>query len=530
MAACTPSEKDLSVQPVQGLPQGSEGFPWWNDTVFYEIFVRSFYDSNGDGIGDLPGLIQKLDYLNDGNLETTNDLGVTGIWLMPIHPASSYHGYDVTDYFAVAPEYGSLEDFERLLEEAHQRGIRVIIDLVLNHTSSQHPWFVESQNPSSDYRDWYIWADTEPLGSGWYATDSGFYYGIFGEGMPDLNYRNEEVTRQMREVVRFWLEEVGVDGFRLDAAKHLLEEGIIQSHAQGTHDWLKSLRTFYKGLNPQALTIGEILDASPAVNKYVLGDELDLAFSFDLAQAMVTSARVGRAESVARILKREAGLFSPGQYGTFLTNHDQDRAMLLFANEIGRAKVAASLLLTSPGVPFMYYGEEIGMIGKKPDEQIRTPMQWTEAENAGFTTGEPWISIYSDYTEGKNVALQSEDAESLLSHYRRLIRTRHQHVALRVGEFFSVESNDEAVIAFLRASESEKLLVVINLGNEPVREYALSMEEGPLSDSAVPVAVFGESGSIYKLRASAQGGFDAYRPVVELKPHSTLILQIQASK
>lgn len=528
--SCTSAGEDLSVQPIQGLPQGSDGYPWWNDTVFYEVFVRSFYDSNGDGIGDLAGLISKLDYLNDGNPQTTQDLGITAIWLMPIHPAASYHGYDVTDYFAVNPDYGSLEDFKRLLVEAHRRGIRVIIDLVLNHTSNQHPWFVESQNPSSQYRDWYVWSDTEPSGSGWHQSGSGFYYGIFEEGMPDLNYRNDVVTRQMQEVVRFWLEEVGVDGFRLDAAKHLVEEGIIQSHAQETHTWFKSFRSFYKGLEPLAITVGEVWDASPAVSKYVSGEELDLAFSFDLAQAMVTSARLGNAEAAARILNRETGLFPQGQFATFLTNHDQDRVMLLFRNEIGKARVAASLLLTSPGVPFIYYGEEIGMIGKKPDEQIRTPMQWTDEENAGFTTGEPWISPYPDFGEGKNVASQSADDSSLLSYYRALIQVRNQHVALRVGEFILLESNEESVMAYLRISDKETLLVIINLGINPVRDFALSLQKGPLSGSYLPKIVFGENGRITELIASDQGGFEFYRPVSELKAQDTLILQLQLGK
>ena len=179
------------------LVTGTAGKPWWNDTTFYEIFVRSFYDSDGDGVGDLNGLIEKLDYLNDGDPATTSDLGVTGIWLMPVMASPSYHGYDITDYYQVNPEYGTSEDFKRLIAEAHKRGIRVIIDLVLNHTSSEHPWFSESQNPNSPKRAWYVWSAEEPQGKGWHpGKDGGYYYGYFGERMPDLNYKNPRSPRR----------------------------------------------------------------------------------------------------------------------------------------------------------------------------------------------------------------------------------------------------------------------------------------------------------------------------------------------
>src|SRR5574341_2077143 len=186
-----PTIPSTPVGSITGLPQGTDGYPWWNDTVFYEIFVRSFYDSDGDGIGDLNGLTAKLDYLKD--------LGVTGLWLMPIHPSPTYHGYAVTDYYTVNPQYGTLDDFKRLLVEAHKRGIRVLIDFVLNHTSDQHPWFVASRDPNSPYRDWYVWSKTNP-DSHWRVAYSGFYYGYFGDEMPDLNYRNPAVTTQMEDV------------------------------------------------------------------------------------------------------------------------------------------------------------------------------------------------------------------------------------------------------------------------------------------------------------------------------------------
>ncbi len=203
---------------------------WWNDAVFYEIFVRSFYDSNGDGIGDFKGLMDKLDYLNDGDPDTHDDLGITGIWLMPIMKSPSYHGYDIQDYNATEPDYGSMQDFENFLEAAHQRGIKVIIDMVMNHSSNQHPWFTQSANNTGGYRDWYVWSPANPGFLGpwgqtvWFPRGGNYYYGLFGSGLPDINYRDTALKNAMFDVVNFWLDK-GVDGFRLDAIKYLVEDG-----------------------------------------------------------------------------------------------------------------------------------------------------------------------------------------------------------------------------------------------------------------------------------------------------------------
>ena len=262
-----PPSPTLTSTPVQNPPPAPTS--WWNGAVFYEVFVRSFADSSSgplanDGIGDLQGLVEKLDYLNDGDPSTTDDLGVTGLWLMPVMSSPSYHGYDITDYYTVNQEYGTNDDFKRLVIEAHQRGIKVIIDLVLNHTSSEHPWFIEARdNPGSDRRNWYIWSQDKPNYLGpwgeevWHPSPSGYYYGIFWSGMPDLNLKNPQVTAEMENVARFWLEDAGVDGFRLDGARHLIEEGSIQENTPETHAWWKNFRTVYKGSNPQALAVGD---------------------------------------------------------------------------------------------------------------------------------------------------------------------------------------------------------------------------------------------------------------------------------
>lgn len=515
------------VSPVIGLPSGTNDYPWWNDSIFYEIFVRSFYDSNGDGIGDFNGLIDKLDYLNDGDPATTTDLGVSGLWLMPIHPSPSYHGYDVTDYYQVNPQYGTLDDFRRLLDEAHRRGIRIIIDLVLNHTSSEHPWFQASLDRTSPFRSWYVWSDSDPGQAGWHRASTGdYYYGYFWEGMPDLNYRTPEVTAKMNDIVRFWLQDVGVDGFRLDAAKYLIEDGTSIQNTAATHQWYKNFRPAYKQLNPQAMTIGEVWDIAPTAASYAQGDELDLAFDFDLAQAFILSARTGRAEQTVKAYQINQANFKPNQFGVFVTNHDQNRVMSQLGANVDRAKMAAWLYLTGPGVPFVYYGEEIGMLGRKPDEDIRLPMQWSAAAQAGFTTGTPWRAVDPGYTQ-RNVADESADPNSLLSLYRDLIRARNEHAALRVGDFSAVTTGSEAVFASLRVSADEAALVVINLGSTELSNYTLALKSSAVRPGDYHAVSLLSSEAAADLTIDAQGGFSDYRPLPSLPPYSGLILQLQ---
>lgn len=515
------------VKPIAGLPAGTDDLPWWNDTVFYQVFIRSFYDSDGDGVGDIRGLIDRLDYLNDGDPNTTTDLGVTGLWLLPIHPAASYHGYDVTDYYAVNPEYGTLDDFRELLDEAHRRGIRVIIDLVLNHTSDQHPWFVASQQSGSPYRNWYVWSATDPGRPNWHRDVAGdYYYGYFSERMPDLNYVEPAVTAEMQKIVSFWMRDIGVDGFRLDAAKYLIEEGAVIQNSDSTHAWYAAFRPFYKALNPKALTVGEVWDLSPIAAEYSQGDQLDLTFDFDLEETFIISLRTGRAADAANTLSRDHALFQPGQYATFLANHDLNRAMSQLAANENKARAGATLLLTAPGAPFIYYGEEIGMLGKKPDEDIRTPMQWSAEANGGFSLGTPWRTVNPDYPD-RNVAAQSNDPDSLLVHYRTLIRLRNQHAALRVGDLAIVQSDQPSVFASLRSSLDETVLVVVNLGDKPLNDVQLSLDAGPLQPGRrYRLAPMLGDGSFAELTANAQGGFDTYT-LAALPPYSGFILQLQ---
>jgi alpha-amylase len=511
-----------AIQPLSGLPAGTDGYPWWNDTVFYEVFVRSFYDSNADGIGDLPGLIDKLDYLQS--------LGVTGLWLMPIQPAASYHGYDVVDFPAVNPDYGTLSDMHRLLTSAHARGMRVIIDLVINHTSDQHPWFIAGLDPTSPYHGWYVWSSTDPDPNLWHPAPlpgRGFYYGYFGPSMPDLNYDNPAVTREMDDIALFWLEDVGVDGFRVDAAKYLIEQGAEIQNSQATHDWYRRYRLVYKQANPEALAVGEVNDISPTAASYAQGDQFDLAFDFSLARAILNSARAGRAEDALSTLVADTGRsFKPLQLATFLSNHDQNRVRSQLGGNFSKAQVAADLLLCSPGVPFIYYGEEIGMLGLKPDENIRTPMQWSAEANGGFTSATPWEQINPDYPQ-LNVMDQMGDPLSLLNHYRRLIRLRNQHAALRVGGFLPVEANEPALFAGLRVSQHEILLVAINLSSDPIQDATLSLNAGPLTGTYQALPLEDLTFQPPYLQANPQGGFKAYHLASSLPPFSLTVLQLQ---
>lgn len=522
-----------SCLPAASTESATESH-WWSDSVFYEIFVRSFYDSNGDGIGDFNGITEKLDYLNDGDPATTTDLGVTGLWLMPIFPSPSYHGYDVTDYYAVNSQYGTMDDFKRLLDEAHKRGIRVIIDLVINHTSDQHPWFKDAKrDKNSKYRDWYIWSEDDPGYKGpwnervWYSSTTGFYYGIFTANMPDLNYNNRKVTKEIENVMKFWLTDVGVDGFRMDAIKHLVEEGRVQENTQSTHEWLqKNFYPTYKSLDPEAMVVGELFgNDMNSIGSYVNNKQFDMAFNFQLASSMINSADSRSASYTNRALELSMKVLDGSEFAPFLTNHDQDRVMSELRGDVNKAKVAASLLLTSPGTPFIYYGEEIGMSGRKPDENIRRPMQWSDAKDAGFTTGKPWRDLDADYTQ-VNVAAQTNDSNSLLAHYRALIQLRNAHLALRAGNYLTVQTNTDRLFANLRISEDEAVLVLINTGEETVSNFTLNANETGLAEGNYLLTnLFGPSLTL-KLSINDKGGFDL-KTDAEIPANQTIVLELK---
>jgi len=494
---------DVNAQQPEVSPVTDTGH-WWDDAVCYEVFVRSFADSNGDGIGDLNGLTSRLDYLNDGNPATSRDLGVTCIWLMPIFTATSYHGYDVEDYYDIESDYGTSADFTIFLSAAHERGIRVVLDLVLNHTSVKNPWFQSAlSDPASPYRDWYIFSEDDPGYPGPWGEDvwhessvaDEFYYGIFWEGMPDLNYRNPEVTAEAEKISRFWLDQ-GVDGFRLDAIKHLIEDGSTQENTDATHEWLRGYRQFLDREYPEALTIGEIFNAGATALEPYFPDQLHTYFQFDIASQMLIAPQQGVASGITYVVN-EAHEKQPGQpWGIFLTNHDQNRPMTLLEGNVAEAKLAAAALLTLPGIPFIYYGEEIGMTGSKPDERIRTPMQWWVGGGHGFSSVTPWQPFQSD-ADFVNVFSQEGDPDSLLNYYRALVQLHSDHPALGHGEFLEIDTNASSVLAFIRATDEETILVIINFGGESRSDLKLTFPSGSLMAGEYRlVSLFGEGNAV----------------------------------
>lgn len=441
---------------------------WWNDAVFYEIFVRSFYDSDNDGTGNFRGIINKLDYLNDGDSTTTTDLGITAIWLMPFMKSPSYHGYDVSDYYSTNPAYGSMADFQELVADAHAHGIKVIIDFVMNHTSDQISWFSQSANNQNGYRDWYIWSPTNPGYPGpwgetvWFYKNNAYYYGIFNSGMPDLNYRNPAVQAEMFNITNFWLDK-GIDGFRLDAVKYLIEDGSVQQNTPETLDLIAQFNTVYKTANPDAFSIGEVWDNTSTIIPYVQENRLDACFEFTLAGSILDAVNSGSPSSIQNQLNIIQQSYPVLQYGTFLTNHDMDRVFTQLGADQNKMKLASTVYLTLPGIPFIYYGEEVGMIGSGADENKRRPMQWTPGTYAGFSTHIPWESVGTNYVTN-NVETMMQDQGSLLEHYKKLIRIRNKHAALRRGYFLNVNCSDVNVLSYARVYEDNAIVVLSNFG------------------------------------------------------------------
>lgn len=516
LIGCVPASSKTSPPPP-GVDPASESRPagWWREAIFYEIFVRSFYDTDGNGIGDFNGITQKLDYIES--------LGANAIWLMPIHPSPSYHGYDVLDYYAVNPEYGTMDDFKNLLAEAHSRNIKIIIDLVINHSSSRHPYFVDaSRGTDSEYRDWYVWSD-QP-GDRWHESPGGYYYGYFCDCMPDLNFRNPDVTREIFNITQFWLQEVGVDGFRVDAAKHLIEEGTKLENTDSTHVWFRDFYTFYKSVDDEAYAVGEIYGAG-AFLATTYFDQMDNVFNFELSSGIMNSVNGEANSGIVSAWKFTLQDITNGDYATFLTNHDQNRVMSVFNGDEQKAKLAAVMLLTSPGTPFIYYGEEIGMQGKKPDEDIRLPMQWSPELNAGFTTGDPWRAVDPD-SINVNAAEQDQDPASLLTLYRTLTRLRADRTSLQTGSLALLDTGNPGVFAFLRYSNEEATLVLINLTTEPVSDYRLSLGESVLPDGERTLTPLLDSTTHPPLQVR-DGMFTKYQPIAELHPYGAYLFDIQ---
>ncbi len=455
------AESLTGLEPIAAADPGSRLAPDWHRTGFMQIFVRAYQDSNGDGIGDLPGLTSRLDYLQD--------LGVGGLWLMPIHPSADRdHGYTVTDFRAVDPDYGTLEDLDTLLDEAHSRGIGVILDYVINHSSREHPLFQASAaSRASRYRDWYLWQDVHPHGwrihdhDPWWRTGDASCFGAFGAGLPDFNWLNPQVEAWHHDNLRFWLNR-GVDGFRFDAVGHLVENGPEAWDCQPqNYPIMQRVRALLDGYAQRYMVCEAPGD--PAGFARAAGG----GFAFDLNGLLLDAAR-GRPGALQAVADYHAT--APGALATFLSNHDHfagARVADQLHGDPGRCKVAAALLLLLPGVPFIYYGEEIGMAAAArlaPDPGLRAPMSWS-ADGSGFSTARPFRAPASNRST-HNVADQTNDEQSLHAFYRRLLRLRQRHPALRSGVLADVQVGPDR-LTFTRRADAEALRIVIDTGPTP---------------------------------------------------------------
>jgi len=513
---------------------------WWRDAVFYEVFVRSFADATsgplaGDGIGDLQGLIERLDYLNDGRGTQGTSLGVTALWLMPIYPSPSYHGYDVTDYFSVNRDYGDIALCKQFMQEAHRRGIRVILDLVLNHSSSQHPLFLKAvaAGPGSAERSLFRFAELPeqlegPWGQrAWHPTKGGFYYGVFTSEMPDWNLNEPAVTDHHHRLAKFWLEEVGVDGFRLDAVRYFDESGEELQDTARTRQWLKEFTAYCHAVKPGAFVVAENTAHMPEVARCIRGDSVDSSFEFDLAKATIESVRLRTPGILSQALQRLDVLYDGGSpWSTFITNHDQERARTQLDGHLAQTRLAVKLFLTLPGVPFLYYGEELGMQAGKPDPELRTPMPWTAvAPNAGFTAPgvSAWKAPRPDFAT-VNVASQLNASDSMRELYRQLVRLNMGSPALRHGKPVAVQSSDRGVYVQLRETEHEVVLVLGNFSETEAAGVKLTVTRSRIrKDWTLGEEL--ESARVVAPILNEDGGFEQWQPLAKLAPESVYVVR-----
>ncbi len=489
---------------------------WYLNAVFYEIFLRSFKDGNGDGIGDLTGLTEKLDYLKE--------LGVDCLWLCPIYPSPlKDNGYDISDFYSIDPVYGTLQEFKDLVKEVQKRGMRLIMDLVVNHTSDEHPWFQEARsNPDSPYRDYYVWSDTdEPYrdariifldteSSNWaYDEEAGkYYWHRFYSSQPDLNYANPAVRSEMLNIIRHWLD-LGIDGFRVDAVPYLFEEdGTNCENLPQTHEYLKQIREFVdRNYNDKVLICEANQPPADVVDYLGNGDEFHMAFHFPLMPKIFMGLRTGTRLPIEEAIKNTPAIPEETQWGTFLRNHDEltlemvtpeerewmwqeyapeprmrlnlgirRRLAPLFDNNREMIMLANRLLFSLPGTPFLYYGDEIGMGDDVdlPDRNgVRTPMQWEAAEGAGFSTDPqphtPVITRAPFSPESVNVEQQMQQAGSLWKQMQELIAIRKNEKVFQSNETEFVEHADERVMVFRRSKDKDEMLFVHNLSSDSIQ-------------------------------------------------------------
>ncbi len=511
---------------------------WYKRAVIYELSIKAFCDSTKDGKGDIPGLISKLDYLKE--------LGINCIWLLPIYPSPGIDdGYDISDYYSINPDYGTLDDFKRLVAEAHSRGIRIIGELVLNHTSDQHPWFIEAKKGAgSKYHDYYVWSDTyskyrearvifcDTMHSNWtWSEECGkYYWHRFFPSQPDLNFDNEDVREEMKRVFRYWFD-IGIDGFRVDAVPYLFErEGTDCENLPETHEYIKDLRKIIDEEYPGRILLAEANQWPEDLVKYFGdGDEFHMAFNFPLMPRIFMAFQQESSEPIIDIIKKIPEIPCCCQWATFLRNHDEltlemctdeerdimysqyakDRRMQLnsgirrrlnplLENDRMKIELAYALLFTLPGTPVIYYGDEIGMgdniyLGDR--NGVRTPMQWNENRNAGFSDCKPSM-LYSpviidpEYNyNAVNVEAQQNNPASLLRFIKKFIHRISEHAVFGGGTITFIETNNRKMLSYIRICGGEKALCVFNLSS---RAEAAKLNIGQYS-GFLPVELLGGS-------------------------------------
>ncbi|WP_432925734.1 maltose alpha-D-glucosyltransferase [Microbispora sp. CA-135349] len=525
MSSTTPPPSHTQPSHTQPVPNTfTEEEPrdkyWYKRAVFYEVLIRGFADSNGDGTGDIRGLIEKLDYLQW--------LGIDCLWLLPLYESPLKDGgYDISDYMKILPDFGDLGDFVRLVDEAHKRGIRVIADLVMNHTSDQHPWFQASRNdPEGPYGDFYVWRDTDEEykdariifidteASNWTfdPVRGQYYWHRFFHHQPDLNFENPAVQDAMMEVIRFWLD-LGIDGFRLDAIPYLFEqEDTNCENLPATHAYLKRVRAEVDRIYPDRVLLAEANQWPADVVEYfgdpvTGGDECHMAFHFPLMPRIFMAVRRESRYPISEIMAQTPKIPENCQWGIFLRNHDEltlemvtdeerdymyseyakdprmranvgirRRLATLLDNDRNQIELFTALLLSLPGSPVMYYGDEIGMgdnIWLGDRDGVRTPMQWTPDRNAGFSNCDPgrlYLPVIMDPIYGYqaiNVEAQQKSASSLLHFTKRMIEIRKRHPVFGLGEFTELNSSNPSVLAFVRELGDDRVLCVNNLSRFP---------------------------------------------------------------
>lgn len=488
---------------------------WFKNAVIYELNIKAFKDSNSDGKGDIRGIISKLDYLQI--------LGVNCLWLLPMYPSPGLDdGYDISDYYSINPDYGTIDDFEKLIHESHRRGIRILGELVLNHTSDQHPWFIEAKKgEGSKYHDYYVWSDTyrkyqetriifsDTEKSNWtWCDECGMYYWHrFFRSQPDLNFDNEEVRSEIKKIFRFWFD-LGLDGFRVDAVPYLFEsEGTDCENLPETHQFIKELRSIIDNEYPDRILLAEANQWPEDLVKYFgCGDEFHMAFNFPLMPRIFMAFRKENSEPIINIIKHIPDIPATCQWAIFLRNHDEltlemctdeerdylyrayaeDKRMQLnkgirrrlnplLKNDRRKIELAYAMLFTLPGTPVVYYGDEIGMgdniyLGDR--NGVRTPMQWNEDRNAGFSDCKPSM-LYSpviidpEYNYNAiNVEAQLNNQASLLNFIRRLIHKRKEHPVFGNGRIKFIEINNKRLLSFVRSNDEEDILCIFNLSSK----------------------------------------------------------------